>query len=71
MTTKTMTDYVDQKGTIASGLSCIDPISNERRVAVHAPSDLNTNSLAINKNLVNSAGECNAESTPPSERKFT
>jgi len=60
-TTKSLTDYVDQKGSIASGLSCI----------VHAPPDLETSSLAIKINLVNSADECNAKITPPSENMFT
>jgi len=71
MTTKTLIDYVDQKGNIASGLSGIDPLGNERRVAVHAPSDLDTSSLAIKINLVYSADECNAKLTPPSEEIFT
>jgi hypothetical protein len=50
-------------------LSCIDQLGNERRVAKHAPSDLNMSSFKIN--LVSNAGECNAKLTPPSGETFT
>jgi len=74
MTTQTLTDYVDQKGSIASGLSCIDPLGNERRVglAVHAPYIGPRHEQPRNKNKFSeSADECNAKLTPPSEDIFT
>ena len=69
MTTKARHDLTDRKGSITSGSSCIDQLGNERRVAKHAPSDLNMSSFKIS--LVSNAGECNAKLTPPSEEIFT
>jgi hypothetical protein len=70
MTTNNSLDYVDQNGSIVGGSSCIEPSDNERRVAIHAPSGLDTSSLA-NINSVNNAGDCNASLSPPGVRKFT
>ena len=71
--TKTLktSGVVEQQGSIDSGANCIVPLCNERREAIHAPTD--PSSLTLNKNLVEHLGKCNAltKATPPSEQIST
>ena len=66
--TKTLktSEVVEQQGSIDSGANCIVPLCNERREDIHASTG--PNSLALNKNLEEHLGKCNAltKVTPPS-----
>ena len=68
--TETTSD-IDQGSRTASDANCIVSLVSGRRAAIHAPTG--PSSLAINKNFVNPLGACNtsAQTTLPSEEKFT